>query len=135
MLLLYIIKKLLSPIIKNEHSKKIYHLIHLKNGNLVSCSFDDRTMNLYQLLENNKYKLLSQVNVGQENNPQRIVDLENGEIGLVANNHIFFYLNINQFDEDFKIETKDIGSYYNMIPIKPGELVICVLTIKYNFLN
>ena len=47
-------------------------------------------MNLYQLLENNKYKLLSQVNVGQENNPQRIVDLENGEIGLVANNHIFF---------------------------------------------
>ncbi len=85
----------MSPITKNEHSKKIYHLIHLKNGNLVSCSFDDRTMNLYQLLENNKYKLLSQVNVGQENNPQRIVDLENGEIGLVANNHIFFYLNIN----------------------------------------
>ena len=41
----------------------------------------------------------------------------------------------NKFDEDFKIETKDIGSYYNMIPIKPGELVICVLTIKYNFLN
>ena len=116
----------MSPIIKNEHSKKIYHLIHLKNGNLVSCSFDDRTMNLYQLLENNKYKLLSQVNVGQENNPQRIVDLENGEIGLVANNHIFFYLNINQFDEDFKIETKDIGSYYNMIPIKPEELVICI---------
>ena len=126
MLLLYIIKKLLSPITKNEHSKNIYHLIHLKNGNLVSCSFDDRTMNLYQLLENNKYKLLSQVNVGQENNPQRIVDLENGEIGLVANNHIFFYLNINQFDEDFKIETKDIGSYYNMIPIKPEELVICI---------
>ena len=126
----------MSPIIKNEHSKKIYHLIHLKNGNLVSCSFDDRTMNLYQLLENNKYKLLSQVNVGQENNPQRIVDLENGEIGLVANNHIFFYMNINnKFDEDFKIETKDIGSYYNMIPIKPEELVICVLTIKYNFLN
>ena len=117
----------MSPIIKNEHSKKIYHLIHLKNGNLVSCSFDDRTMNLYQLLENNKYKLLSQVNVGQENNPQRIVDLENGEIGLVANNHIFFYLNINnKFDEDFKIETKDIGSYYNMIPIKPEELVICI---------
>ena len=117
----------MSPIIKNEHSKKIYHLIHLKNGNLVSCSFDDRTMNLYQLLENNKYKLLSQVNVGQENNPQRIVDLENGEIGLVANNHIFFYMNINnKFDEDFKIETKDIGSYYNMIPIKPEELVICI---------
>ncbi len=93
-------------------------------------------MNLYQLLENNKYKLLSLGNVGQENNPRRIVDFENGEIGLVANNHIFFYLNINNnFDEDFKIETKDIGSYYNMIPIKPEELVICVLTIKYNFLN
>ena len=47
-------------------------------------------MNLYQLLENNKYKLFSQVNVGQENNPWRIVVLENGEIELVANNHIFF---------------------------------------------
>ena len=32
----------------------------------------------------------------------------------------------NKFDEDFKIETKDIGSYYNMIPIKPEELVICI---------
>ena len=41
-------------------------------------------MNLYQLMENNKYKLLCQVKVQEDNCPRKIRELENGEIGLVA---------------------------------------------------
>ena len=111
----------------SEHTKPIYDLIQLKNGNLMSCSYDDRTMNLYQLIENNKYKLLSQVKVQEKYNPRKIRELENGEIGLVAYDSILFYLNKNnKFDEDFIIthDQNQIGQYYNMISVKPGELVI-----------
>jgi len=110
-----------------EHSNSIYDLIQLKNGNLVSCSHNDKKMNLYQLLENNKYKLLSQINVGNDNCPRKIVELENDEIGLVAYNSIIFYLNINnKLDEDFNIKPNQnqIGNYRYMISVKPGELVI-----------
>ena len=110
-----------------EHSNSIWDLIQLKNGNLVSCSHNDKKMNLYQLLENNKYKLLSQINVGNDNSPRKIVELENDEIGLVAENSILFYLNINnKLDEDFNIKKNqnEIGNYRYMISVKPGELVI-----------
>ena len=112
----------------NEHSSSVYHLIQLKNGNLVSCSGSDHTINLYELIENNNYKLLYSINVGNDNNPRKIREIENGEIGLVAGNSIIFYLNINdELNEDFNIkQNKDqIGYYYNMIAVKPGELVIC----------
>ena len=117
------------------HSKGIYDIIQLKNGNLLSCSGDDKTMNEYIINENNTYKLISQVNVGKDNIPIQIHELENGEIGLVAENYIFFYLNINnKFDEDFKIkDNNQIGLYYNMIPVKPGELVICGINNKIQF--
>ena len=75
----------------SEHSKEINDLIQLKNGNLVSCSCDDKTMNLYQLIENDKYKLLSQIKVKDNYSPMKIRELENGEIGLVANESILFY--------------------------------------------
>ena len=110
-----------------EHTSGIYDLIQLKNGNLISCSPEDKTMNLYQLIENNKYKLLTQVKVQGNDCPRKIRELENGEIGLVAYESIIFYLNINnKFEEDFKIQYDDnqIGEFYNMISVKPGELVI-----------
>ena len=110
-----------------ENSNSVWDLIQLKNGNLVSCSHNDKKMNLYQLLENSKYKLLSQINVGNDNCPRKIVELENDEIGLVAENSILFYLNINnKLDEDFNIKQNqnEIGNYLYMISVKPGELVI-----------
>ena len=120
----------------SEHTKPIYDLIQLKNGNLMSCSGDDRTMNLYQLIENNKYKLLSQVKVQEKYNPRKIRELENGEIGLVASDSILFYLNKNnKFDEDFIItyDQNQIGQYNNMISVKPGELVISGNANKIQF--
>ena len=120
----------------SEHTKSIYDLIQLKNGNLMSCSGGDRTMNLYQLIENNKYKLLSQVKVQEKYYPLKIRELENGEIGLVAYDSILFYLNKNnKFDEDFIIthDQNQIGQYYNMISVKPGELVISGNANKIQF--
>jgi WD40 repeat protein len=88
-----------------EHSKNIYDIIQLKNGNLVSCSYGDKKMNVYKINENNNYKLISQVDAGKDNCPYQIQELENGEIGLVAYNSIIFYLNINnKLDEDFNIK-------------------------------
>ena len=120
-----------------KHKDSIYDIIQLKNGNLLSCSRNDKTMNEYKLNENNTYQVLSTVNVGQDNYPRQIVELENNEIGLVAYNHIIFYLNINnKLDEDFKIKSDDnqIGVFCEMLPVKPGELVIAGV-IKFNFLN
>ena len=91
----------------------------------MSCSDGDRTMNLYQLIENNKYKLLSQVKVQEKYNPMKIRELENGEIGLVAYDSILFYLNKNnKFDEDFIItyDNNQIKQYYNMISVKPRRI-------------
>ena len=112
-----------------EHKDSIYDIIQLKNGNLLSCSYNDKTMNEYKINENNTYQVLSTVNVGQDkdNNPRQIVELENNEIGLVTYKHIIFYLNINnKLDEDFKIKSDDnqIGVFCEMLPVKPGELVI-----------
>ena len=120
----------------SEHTKSIWDLIQLKNGNLMSCSSGDKTMNLYQLIENNKYKLLSQVKVQEKYNPIKITELENGEIGLVAYDSILFYLNKNnKFDEDFIIthDQNQIGQYLNMISVKPGELVISGEANKIQF--
>ena len=119
-----------------EHKDTIYDIIQLKNGNLLSCSYNDKTMNEYKLNENNTYQVLSTVNVGQDNYPRQIVELENNEIGLVAYNHIIFYLNINnKLDEDFKIKSDDnqIGVFCEMLPVKPGELVIGGVTDKIQF--
>ena len=49
-----------------EHSKNIYDIIQLKNGNLLSCSDDDKMVNEYKINENNTYKLISQVNTGKD---------------------------------------------------------------------
>ena len=119
-----------------KHKDSIYDIIQLKNGNLLSCSRNDKTMNEYKLNENNTYQVLSTVNVGQDNYPRQIVELENNEIGLVAYNHIIFYLNINnKLDEDFKIKSDDnqIGVFCEMLPVKPGELVIGGVTDKIQF--
>jgi len=119
-----------------EHSNSVWDLIQLKNGNLVSCSYNDKKMNVYQLLENNKYKLLSQISVGNDNSPRKIIELENDEIGLVAYKSIIFYLNINnKLDEDFNIKPNqnEIGDYRNMISVKPGELVISGAADKIQF--
>ena len=119
-----------------EHSKNIFDIIQLKNGNLLSCSYEDKTMNEYEINENNTYKLISQVNVGKDNYPYQILELENGEIGLVAYNSIIFYLNLNnKLDEDFNIKSNDnqIGKYLEMIPVKKGELVICGNSDKIQF--
>jgi WD40 repeat protein len=110
-----------------EHSSNIYDIIQLKNGNLVSCSYGDKKMNVYKINENNNYKLISQVDAGKDNEPRQIQELENGEIGLVAYNSIIFYLNINnKLDEDFNIKFNDnqIGHFYEMLPVKKGELVL-----------
>ena len=120
------------------HSKSIYDIIQLKNGNLLSCSYDDKTMNEYIINENNTYKLISQVNVGKDNIPIQIHELENGEIGLVAYNSIIFYLNLNnKLDVDFIIKSDDnqIGKYYEMISAKPGELVIAGEKDKIQFFD
>ena len=121
-----------------EHKDTIYDIIQLKNGNLLSCSYNDKTMNEYKLNENNTYQVLSTVNVGQDkdNYPRQIVELENNEIGLVAQNYIIFYLNINnKLDEDFKIKSDDnqIGVFCEMLPVKPGELVIAGAKDKIQF--
>ena len=134
-IIIYNKETLKQELIINEHTKEIRDLIQLKNGNLMSCS-DDKTMNLYQLIENNKYKLLSQVKVQENYAPRKIRELENGEIGLVAYESIFFYLNKNnKFDEDFIItyDNNQIKQYYNMISVKPGELVICGEADKIQF--
>ena len=119
-----------------EHKDSIYDIIQLKNGNLLSCSYNDKTMNEYKINENNTYQVLSTVNTGQDNNPRQIVELENNEIGLVAYKHIIFYLNINnKLDEDFKIKYDDnqIGQFMEMLPVKPGELVIAGQKDKIQF--
>ena len=119
-----------------EHSKNIYDIIQLKNGNLVSCSYDDKKMNVYKINENNNYKLISQVDAGKDNSPFQIQELENGEIGLVAYNSIIFYLNINnKLDEDFNIKFNDnqIGRFLEMLPVKKGELVLCGEKDKIQF--
>ena len=81
---------------------------------------------MYQL-ENNNYKLLSQIDVDM---PKKMIELENGEIGLIVRESIIFYLILNnKFEEDFIIERKlhngkYYGEYFDMIKIKPGELAI-----------
>ena len=121
-----------------EHSKCIYDIIQLKNGNLLSCSSDDKMVNEYEIYENNTYKLISQANAGKDSNPRQILELENCEIGLVAYNSIIFYLNLNnKLDVDFTINYDDnqIGKYYEMISVKPGELVIAGLKDKIQFFD
>ena len=117
------------------HAKGIYDIIQLKNGNLVSCSYDDKTMNEYLITESG-YEILSQVKTGKNYSPRQILELENGEIGLVAESSIIFYLNVNNmFEEDFSIKYDDnqIGKYYEMILVKPGELAISGENNKIQF--
>ena len=103
------------------------NVIQLNNGNLLSCSYDDKKLNEYKINENNAYKILSSINVGKDNRPYKILELENNEIGLVAYNNIIFFSNKNNnLNESFKIkcDNNKIGQYYEMLPVKPGELVI-----------
>ena len=129
-------QKTFEPEMTIKDSKSIYDIIQLKNGNLVSCSYDDKKMNVYKINENNNYKLISQVDAGKDNCPYQIQELENGEIGLVAYNSIIFYLNINnKLDEDFNIKFNDnqIGHFLEMLPVKKGELVLCGTKDKIQF--
>ena len=121
-----------------EHSKSVYDIIQSKNGNLISCSSDDKMVNEYKMNENNTYKLISQANAGKDSYPRQILELENGEIGLVAQNLIIFYLNVNnKLDVDFNLKYDDnqIGSYYEMISAKPGELVFSGVKDKIQFFD
>ena len=105
----------------NEHKESIYDLIQLKNENIVSCSYYDKKVNIYQLTENNNYNLLSQMDVDY---PRKLLELENNEIVLLLNQSIIVYLNINnEFSEDFNIERKQGGEFFDMIITKPEELV------------
>ena len=116
-----------------EHSKGIFDIIQLKNGNLISCSYDDKTINEY---ENKTYRLISQIKVGKDKSPRQIKELNNGQIGLVASNSIIFYLNLNnKLDEDFIIKSNDnqIGKYYEMIQVNPEEIVISGENDKIQF--
>ena len=70
-------------------------------------------MNEYLITESG-YEILSQVKTGKNSSPRQIFELENGEIGLVAESSIIFYLNVNNmFEEDFSIKYDDnqIGKY------------------------
>ena len=103
-----------------EHKESIYDLIQLKNENIVSCSYYDKRVNIYQLTENNNYNLLSQIEVDY---PKKIIELENNEIVLLLKDSIFVYLNINnEFNEDFNIERKKDGEFFDLIITKPEEL-------------
>ena len=83
-------------------------MIQLENGNLLSCSDGDKTMNEYRIYENNAYKLISQVKVINENSPYKMLELETGDIGLVAYTSIIFYSNLNnQLKENYKIQYND----------------------------
>ena len=121
------------------HQDEIKDIIQLKNGNLLSCcSYDDK-LDEFEIKENN-YKLLSSIYFGQDEDTitRKILELENNEIGLVTNNYIFFYIKKdNDFNEDFKIKynNNQIGKFYEMIFIKPGELVISGSKNKIQFLE
>ena len=120
-----------------EHKDGIYNIIQLKNGNLLSCSRDEQTMKEYKINESNTYKVLSTVNFIDYNYPRQIVELEDNKIGLVAYNCIIFYLNINNnLNKDFSIVYNyETGEYFEMILVKPGELAILGVKIKFNFLK
>ena len=105
---------------------------------VAACSSDDKMVNEYKMNENNTYKLISQANAGKDSYPRQILELENGEIGLVAQNLIIFYLNVNnKLDVDFNLKYDDnqIGSYYEMISAKPGELVFSGVKDKIQFFD
>ena len=92
-------------------------------------------MNEYLITESG-YEILSQVKTGKNSSPRQIFELENGEIGLVAESSIIFYLNVNNMlEEDFNIKYDDnqIGKYYEMILVKPGELAISGENNKIQF--
>ena len=113
-------------------------MIQLENGNLLSCSDGDKTMNEYQIYENNTYKLISQVKVINDNSPYKMLELETGDIGLVAYTSIIFYSNLNhQLKENYKIQYNDnqIGKFKEMIGVKPGELVLCGNKDKIQFFD
>ena len=126
-IIIYNKQTFIPEIVIKEHTKSIYDIIQLKNGNLLSCSYNDKTINEYKINENNEYKLLSSINVGKDNMPYKIVELQNNEIGLAAYNHLIFYTHINNvLNENFKIkyDNRQIGQYFEMICVTPEELVI-----------
>ena len=63
--------------------------IQLKNGNILSCSYNDKTMKEYKLFKNNTYNVISNVDTGK-GSPQNIIELENNEIAWIAENDIIF---------------------------------------------
>ena len=55
-----------------------------------------------------------------------IQELDNGQIALVADTMINFYLNLNnELEEDFNIkpDANHLENFYDIIKVKPGELV------------
>ena len=110
----------------NEHQGIIYNIIQLKNGNILSCGFDDKKINMYKLIDTNNYELLSKFIVANNCNPTKLLELDNGQIALVADTMINFYLNLNnELEEDFNIkpDANHLTKFYDIIKVKPGELV------------
>jgi hypothetical protein len=63
-------------------------------------------------------------------------ELKNGEIGLVAYNSLIFYSNLNnKLKENYSIQYNEnqIGKFYEMLPVKSGELVISGSKDKIQF--
>ena len=133
-------KRTFIPEIKIQiQTGEIKDIIQLKNGNLLSCCSYNNKLDEFEI-KGNTYKLLSSIYFGQDEDttPLKILELENNEIGLVTNNYIFFYIKKNNdFNEDFKIKynNNQIGKFYEMIFIKPGELVISGSKNKIQFLE
>lgn len=72
-----------------EHKKTVWDIIQLKNGNILSCSYNDKTMKEYILFKNNTYNLISIVDA-RKGSPQKIIELVNNEIPWIAENDIIF---------------------------------------------
>ena len=74
-------------------------------------------MKEYILFKNNAYNLIYIVNAGK-GSPQKIIELVNNEITLIAERDIIFYSNKNgysdKFEEKSKIKSSDeqIGLYF-----------------------
>jgi len=135
-LIIYDKKTFDSEMIIREHTGRIYDIIQLKNGNLLSCCYEDKTINEYVINESKTYKLISKVNSEKDNSPLQMKELENGEIGLVAYNSLIFYSNLNnKLKENYSIQYNEnqIGKFYEMLPVKSGELVISGSKDKIQF--
>jgi len=111
-----------------ESSSAIWDIIQLKNNDLISCSSDNKSINIYKLNQNNKFELLYQhITEGPEEYPRKIIELDNQKFGVVAyKSLIFFSYQNDKYLELFTIKAKyeEIGHYLNMIQINENEIAI-----------